>query len=167
MAPGVSVVPMTSAHVGGYRACLDAVARERSHLGLVEAPPLDVVRGWVEEGIQQGAPHFVALDGGTVVGWCDVVARTGVGFTHSGRLGMGLLPAYRGKGLGRRLLDAVLAEAWNTGLERIDLEVYASNEAAVALYRKTSFQTEGVKRRARFFEGSYEDVLIMGLLRPE
>jgi RimJ/RimL family protein N-acetyltransferase len=38
----------------------------------------------------------------------------------------------------------------------------------IALYRSLGFAEEGLKRRARFLDGKYEDLLIMALLRePE
>jgi ribosomal protein S18 acetylase RimI-like enzyme len=52
---------------------------------------------------------------------------------------MGILQAFRGRGLGRRLAEAVIREAQNVGIERIELGVYASNEAAVALYKSLGF----------------------------
>ena len=58
---------------------------------------------------------------------------------------MGLLPDARGKGLGERLARAAIGRAWAEGLERVELEVFASNERAIGLYRKLGFITEGVK----------------------
>ena len=60
--------------------------------------------------------------------------------------------------------------AWVRGffpadLTRIELEVYASNSAAIALYRRFGFSEEGLKRRARFLDGQYQDILLMALLR--
>ena len=43
------------------------------------------------------------------------------------------------------------------GMERVDLEVFASNEAAIALYPKFGFVVEGMKKRARKLDGKYDD----------
>jgi RimJ/RimL family protein N-acetyltransferase len=86
---------------------------------------------------------------------------------HVGRLGMGLLPAYRGQGLGRRLLREVVRRVFASGLLRIELEVFASNLAAIRLYEQEGFVTEGRKRRARILDGVEDDVLVMGLIRQE
>lgn len=77
---------------------------------------------------------------------------------------MGVLREYRGQGIGRRLAERTIARAKEIGLERIELEVYASNESAVALYRKLGFTVEGVKRKGRKVDGVYDDVLMMALL---
>ena len=49
-------------------------------------------------------------------------------------------PAARGTGLGRRLLDALEAEARTLGVRRFVLETGARQTAALALYRATGFQ---------------------------
>ena len=56
-------------------------------------------------------------------------------------------PAHRRGGLGRRLLEALLAEAVGRGACHATLEVAADNGAAQALYGALGFQTAGVRRR--------------------
>ena len=52
---------------------------------------------------------------------------------------IGLAPAYRGRGLGSALLSAALTGFKKCGATRAALEVTASNEAAIHLYRKFGF----------------------------
>jgi GNAT superfamily N-acetyltransferase len=54
---------------------------------------------------------------------------------------IGLAPAYRGRGLGSALLAAALGGFRRSGATRAALEVTATNEAALALYRKFGFRT--------------------------
>jgi ribosomal protein S18 acetylase RimI-like enzyme len=77
---------------------------------------------------------------------------------------MGLLPDYRERGLGRRLVAEALRAARQAGIERVELEVFASNERAIAFYRALGFVTEGVKRRARKLDGQYDDNVFMALV---
>jgi len=52
-------------------------------------------------------------------------------------------------------------------LERIELVVFDFNTRAIRSYEKAGFQTEVVKRHARFHRGRHHDVLVMGILRDE
>jgi ribosomal protein S18 acetylase RimI-like enzyme len=144
-----------------FRECLDAVAQERRWLAMVSAPPLDAIRAYL---LANAPIRFVASAAGRVVGWCDVTPSQLEGFRHSGTLGMGLLPAFRGRGLGRALLEQTLAAAREAGPTRIELEVFASNVGAIALYERFGFAHEGRKRSGRLLDGRYEDIVCMALM---
>jgi RimJ/RimL family protein N-acetyltransferase len=74
---------------------------------------------------------------------------------------MGVLKANRGQGLGTALLVRSLEEARNQRLERVELEVYASNPIAIRLHKKYGFEEEGRKRNARKLDGMYDDLVWM------
>ena len=96
----VQIVPISEEYIESFHKCLDSVARERSYLGFVEAPPIESTRKFVLSNISKKVPQYVAIEGGTVVGWCDISPITLEGFTHCGSLGMGVLLGYRGNGYG-------------------------------------------------------------------
>ena len=142
----IRIVPTGEEHVEGFCRCVDVVARERRYIGCVEGPPVEVSRQFVQQVIEGGGVHLVALDAcGTVVGWCDVERHGREGFRHAGRLGIGMLAEARGRGLGRRLMTEAIEAAWLRGMERIELEVFASNTRAIALYEALGFRREGLK----------------------
>lgn len=162
---GIRIVPTTGAHIEGLQRCVDAVAHERRWLGFLEGPPLAATHAFVDSILRGAGVQFVALnEADEVVGWCDIVRLDQETFRHAWRLGMGLLPAVRGRGVGRRLAEASIAAARERGAERIELEVFASNSHALALYEKLGFAREGVRKRARKLDGEYDDVVIMALL---
>jgi ribosomal protein S18 acetylase RimI-like enzyme len=148
----------------GYHACFDAIARERTHLGRVAAPAIALSRSYLRGLLRERYPSLVVLEGRRIVGWCDVEPREMEGFRHTAGLGMGLLPEKRRRGLGSRLLRRIIALSRPRGLEKIELQVYASNRSARALYRKFGFRQEGRRVRARKLDGRYDDVVLMGLL---
>lgn len=162
--PIVAVVPIAESHAASYRECLDTVAREKRYLAQLEALPLERIQGFVKDSVANDAVQFVALDGSRVVGWADIFQAWAAAVAHCGSLGMGVLPDYRGQGLGQRLLRACIDKAWAKGLTRIELEVRVDNQRAIGLYRAMGFRQEALKRRAMRFDGVYFDSLQMSLL---
>jgi len=161
----IRIVETTDAHVEGFHRCVAVVARERKYIGLVDAPPLEASRAFFQSVVAGGGAHFVAVDdAGEVVGWCDIVRLGLEGFQHSGRLGMGLLAHARGQGVGRRLAQTTIDAARSRGIERIELEVFATNVRAIRLYERLGFMHEGVRRQARKLDGVYDDNVLMALM---
>jgi RimJ/RimL family protein N-acetyltransferase len=160
----VVIAPIAPEHIEGFHRALDLVARERKYLTLLEAPPLSRTREFVLDLIKNGDLQFLALADGEVVGWCDVRRHFFAAHAHRGTLGMGIVPAYRGRGLGLRLIQAILDEAHRAGFVRIELDVHADNARAIALYEKVGFVREGIARDAVFVDGKYRDAVTMALV---
>lgn len=160
----VEIVPIERRHIAGFRDVLDGVARERRYIAFLEAPPLAEVRRFVLNNLRSGAPAFVAQDDGRVVGWCDVIRKLRPTTSHSGVLGMGVAASHRGRGIGGRLIATTLETALARGLTRIELTVRTDNLAAIALYRRSGFETEGQLRRYLLVDGVYYDALLMARL---
>lgn len=158
------IVPLATRHVAGFRAALDAVAQERRYLAMLEAPPIARVRRFVLDSLREGATHFVALDGDAVVGWCDVRPRPQPTMRHCGVLGMGVIDGYRRQGLGGRLLAMTLDGAFAGSVRRVELTVRTDNHAAISLYRRHGFETEGTCRQALLVDGACHDLLLMARL---
>ena len=159
----IEVARITEAHAEGFRACLDAVARENRFLAQTEASPLERIKEFVRESVQSNAAQYVALDGSVVIGWCDVFPGWAAAVRHCGSLGMGVLSAYRGRGIGSQLIASTLAHARQSGITRIELEVRADNINAIRLYERMGFVHEGRKRNGMRFNGVYFDSLAMAL----
>jgi len=151
--------------IAGFHAALSSVASEKKYLSTVESPPLDRIREFVRNNIEQQYSQFVAVDSDTIVGWADIVPLKRPSMNHVGSQGIGVLSAYRSQGIGDRLLKVTIAHAWQQGLQRLELEVFAGNVPAMNLYRKHGYQVEGVKRFARLIDGVYQDTVIMGQYR--
>jgi RimJ/RimL family protein N-acetyltransferase len=86
---------------------------------------------------------------------------------HSGHvIGMMVRPDERGHGIGRQLLDVLIAEARRVeGLEMLTLTVTAGNAPAIRLYERTGFTRYGSLPRAirvddRFFD---KDLMVLTL----
>lgn len=98
-----------------------------------------------------------------VVAQCMGKIIGGSGFTDilgEGQItNVAVLPEYRNKGIGRRILEALLKRGEEIGAKSFTLEVRVSNASAISLYHRLGFSDAGV--RPGFYENPTEDALIM------
>lgn len=159
--------PVELGDIEGFAECTAAVVAERQYLAHVDPFPIDETARFVAANIRHGNPQFVAADAGRIVGWCDIVRGALPVHRHRGTLGIGMLEAYRGKGLGLRLIEAALAAARARGFEHVGLVVYGRNTRAAAVYRKAGFREIGRRTRGKKLDGEYDDELLMELILEE
>ena len=160
----VSIEALQSAQFDAVWQVFDTVAREKHYLASQCAPEPAQMREYLQTYIDKGQPYYVALANGQVCGWCGVQPLHGQARAHVGMLGMGLLPAMRGQGIGERLMQAALQAAQSYGFTRVELAVRADNVRAIALYERLGFVREGVLRNGFCVDGVYFDVYTMALL---
>jgi RimJ/RimL family protein N-acetyltransferase len=139
---------------------IDIVARERRFLATTVGFSEEATRDFIAHLRSADAVHVVADLGGSLVGWCDIAPTPFEGMHHVGRLGMGVKRDFRGQGIGRQLLEAALLRGFGGRFERIELEVFSSNQKAVQLYELFGFVFEGKKRAARKLDGICDDLLL-------
>lgn len=163
----ITIVPIREEHIEGFHAVLDVVSRERRYLTFLEAPPLEQVRAFVARSVKGEFVQLVALDADKLVGWCDIIIYERPTMRHGGSLGIGILPAWRGQGLGAQLIARALEAARERRLVRVQLHVRADNERAVRLYESLGFRHEGCLRRELCIDGAYYDALVMAVLLDE
>ncbi len=109
---------------------------------------------------------LVAIMDEAIIGTVSVKAAEQYRISHVGEIGISVLKAYWGMGLGTMLLEEALFWARENGvLFRLELDVQARNDRAVHLYKKLGFQIEAtMKRGARKDNGEFLDVYRMSLL---
>jgi RimJ/RimL family protein N-acetyltransferase len=160
----IEIRPFELSDLESLNKTLNAICAERRYLASVDGFSLEESRQFIESSLDTGMIQQVAAVGTQIVGWCDIIPHPESGFTHVGRLGMGLLRDYRGRGLGTKLLAACLGRAQNAGLEKVELQVFSDNAAAIALYKKLGFCQEGLRQKGRKLEGQYQDIVLMALM---
>lgn len=60
-------------------------------------------------------------------------------------------------------METCLLAASDARLEKVELEVYAENEAALRIYDAVGFTREGIRAKARKLEGRYQDIVLLAL----
>ncbi|MGL5445125.1 MAG: ribosomal protein S18-alanine N-acetyltransferase [[Mycobacterium] stephanolepidis] len=101
--------------------------------------------------------YLAARDGHTLVGYGGI-SRLGHQEPEYEIHTIGVDPAYQKQGIGRLLLDELLARA-DRDPGPVFLEVRTDNVAAIALYHGTGFETVGVRKR--YYPGSGADAFTM------
>lgn len=101
--------------------------------------------------------YYVAKCGEGVVGYVGIWGMPPEGEVCN----VAVSPGYRGRHIGKKLMEAGLEQALKKGITRLFLEVRASNTAAKNLYKSLGFQETGVRRG--YYHGPAEDALLMEL----
>ncbi|MFH8792995.1 GNAT family N-acetyltransferase [Streptomyces sp. NPDC017941] len=108
--------------------------------------------------------HLVAELDGRTVGYIRLGFPTPLAVNAHVRQILGFVVAdeARGKGVGRGLLRAAVAEARRQGARRVTLRVLGHNTAARTLYESEGFAVEGVLPGEFLLDGRYVDDVLMG-----
>lgn len=105
-------------------------------------------------------PFLVAEERGVVAGY--VVAQWAA--DEGEILNLGVAPGHRRRGVGRALVEAMLARCGARGVRAVYLEVREANTGARRLYERLGFRE--VARRARYYQRPVEDAVILRATLP-
>ena len=106
--------------------------------------------------------RLVALQGGEVVGWAALAAVSErcvyAGVTEDS---VYVADAAQGRGVGRALLEELIAGAERGGIWTIEAGVFPENEASIELHRRCGFRVVGTRERIGQHHGVWRDVVLM------
>lgn len=130
----------STAAAGGFDALIrlfERVASERLWLGTEPGFDRDKYRaGWRKVVRGEWGAAFVAMESESIVGYLGIHPHDDYGHL----LGMLVDERFRGRGIGKALLDAAIAWARERELPDVSLLVFPHNERALALYRNAGFE---------------------------
>jgi phosphinothricin acetyltransferase len=107
-------------------------------------------------------PFLVAEAGGRAVGWARVLAYSDKAYYAGvGEASVYVERAARRRGVGRRLLAELGAEAERRGYWKLVGLLFPENERSVALLRSEGYEEVGVYRRHGRMDGRWRDVLLV------
>lgn len=112
-------------------------------------------KSFEEEAENELAHYFVMTDEDDIIGYIGIWNIVGEGHITN----IAVHPRYRGKGLSKRLMNAVFCFSEENTLGSLTLEVRESNITAQNLYSKYGFKKIG--RRRRYYSDNKEDAVIM------
>ena len=145
---GVAIRPLRPGDLDQLVELWKALAVEGSPGDLVLYPPTDDNaarwRSWVAGAVEKGEiAVLVAEAGGLIVGYVLFGERKSPlkspyrrGVIHD----LYVRPGWRGKGIGRRLLEGALDRMRAWGLDMATISVATTNQVAIELYRRLGFK---------------------------
>ncbi|WP_435063901.1 GNAT family N-acetyltransferase [Halobaculum sp. EA56] len=104
---------------------------------------------------------FVAAVDDDVIGWVHLDLPEAEKLSHTAVLTVGLLPEYRGKGIGSTLLERGESWAADNGFEKLYNSVPATNEGAVEFLEAHGWEREAVREGHYKIDGEYVDEVMM------
>ena len=109
-----------------------------------------------------GEHRFVALRDGKVVGWA-AVSPVSSRCCYEGVVENSVYVAEsaRGQGVGRRLLEELIASTESAGIWTIEAGMFPENVASVRLHEAAGFETVGTHKRLGKLAGEWRDVLLL------
>jgi RimJ/RimL family protein N-acetyltransferase len=168
-ASGRSIVVRTALPEDADRvvAFVKEVAAEAPYLLTTEAEMAvtsEQQKQWLQQMIDgPGKLAIVAEQEGGIIGFLDFHNGNKQRTKHQGSFGMGVKKDFRGQGVGKALLAALLD--WATEhpfIEKVCLEVVADNTNALRLYQTFGVAEEGVKKNAiKIDDKTYWDLIMM------
>jgi phosphinothricin acetyltransferase len=111
--------------------------------------------------------RLLATDGDRVLGWAalapvsDRCAYAGVAEDS-----IYVAPQAQGRGVGRALLDALVASAERAGIWTVQTGIFPENRASVRLHQACGFRVVGVRERIGRLHGRWRDVLLLERRSP-
>ncbi|MFK4137488.1 GNAT family N-acetyltransferase [Streptomyces filamentosus] len=160
---GITLSPMTEAHAPAVLTIYQQGIDEGDATFETAAP------AWSEFDASRLPGHrYVALDRrGRVVGW-TAVSRVSARPAYAGVVehSVYVSPAARGAGVGRTLLEALIASTEKAGIWTIQAGVFPENAASLALHGSVGFRVLGRRERVGRHHGVWRDVLLVERRSP-
>jgi len=120
------------------------------------------IEGMIKAIRNQEAVQLLAFYNNKLVGVCDIHMDKKTG-KHIGTLGITVIKEFRGEGVGKILMKLIEEEAVKNipNLRIIILQVFAQNNIAIDLYKKSGFVQYGLLPRGIYRNESFEDEILM------
>lgn len=106
--------------------------------------------------------RLVAVAGEQVVGWAtlSLVSSRPV-YAGVAEVSIYVATAQQGRGIGRRLLTALVTESERAGFWTLQAGIFPENRASVELHQKCGFRVVGVRHKLGQMHGLWRDVLLL------
>lgn len=121
-----------------------------------------VIAAWMQA-IAEGRLHsLVVREAGALVGCSAIVVDNLSWSRHVGELRVLVSPSWRGKGLGRVLIQQCFAQALELGLDKLVAQMTVDQVAAIAVFEELGFRAEALLRdHVKDRDGQLHDLALL------
>jgi RimJ/RimL family protein N-acetyltransferase len=168
----ISFRRLLPADAPAYRSQRLACLREFPYqFGTDYASQMALPKLYIESQIEAQNPDVFlvgAFDQGQLIGIAGLTRDTAPHRRHIAQIiQVYVQAAYSGRRVGLRMMQALIAEAWQLGLEQLHLEVVTSSPHAIYMYGQAGFEQMGFHPNYLKIGDRYEDALLMVLFRAK
>ena len=112
--------------------------------------------------------RLVAREDETVFGWA-ALSPVSMRQTYAGvaEVSVYVAQSQRGAGLGRQLLEALIAESEDNGIWSLQAVMFPENAGSVALHRRCGFREVGRRERIAKLDGVWRDTILLERRSPK
>jgi phosphinothricin acetyltransferase len=154
--PVIAVRDMEAGDWSDVRAIYEDGIREGNATFEIEAP------AWEVWDAAHSELRLVAERDGAVLGWAALSSVSGrCCYRGVGEVSVYVGESARGAGVGRALLEELVARAETAGYWTLQAGVFPENEASLRLHRACGFRDVGVRERLGQLGGVWRDVVLL------
>jgi len=115
---------------------------------------------WDESHLKKG--RLVALDGDDIVGWAALTPVSGrCVYAGVAEVSIYIHPNHRGKGIGRALLKALIAESEKQNLWTLQAGIFPENAASLKIHQQCGFRQVGYREKIGQLNGVWQDTILL------
>ena len=158
----VSFRPMRAEDKELFTNLLRSLPRKDNYYLLVDVHNDRTIQRWMDAVESGEIISVVALEGGQMVGYCNLRTNDLQWTRHIGEIRMSVSAAHRGNGIGRILAGKIFAIARARGIQKLWVRMAISQEAAQVVFQNLGFRTEALLPGfVKNENGSTESLVIM------
>jgi GNAT superfamily N-acetyltransferase len=161
-AASVEICPMTAANAGAFGRFIQGMPEHDLLFVRRDIRHPKVIAAWMDALEHRRFVSLAAWEDDAIVGCAAIVVDSLSWSPQVGELRLLVAPTWRGRGLGRALIQESFAVALGLGLEKLTAQMTVDQHAAIALFEELGFRAEAVLRNhVKDREGNAHDMALL------
>jgi len=106
--------------------------------------------------------RLIAIDNDEIIGWAALTAVSGrCVYAGVGEVSVYVSEQARGKGLGKKLLDALITESEKNNFWTLQAGIFPENIASIKIHEACGFRTIGTREKIGKMNGAWRDTILL------